>query len=273
MKRIIPFVFLILFSACQKNDDTEIPETPEGSSIRLNKSDSLVMVKFHESIGGLGWDLNDCNTWDFVTFEYDPKSEESYVIAIQCGIGFMQNKGELTKELGKLSRLRIFFLQDLSHLLSGELPAEIFNCPLQYFHVEADVFGELTSDVGKIAGTIEHFYIQGSYLSGQLPREFGLFQNLKSPLGLLNNRFSGFLPKEFSSIKKGVFLVQNNISSVEWEFFDVPKDKAWEVMMWNNRLKGEIPDHVFETEYWKAFSHNFTSQQEGYGFSNFRFGK
>ena len=145
---------------------------------------------------------------------------------------------------------------------------EIFNCPLEYFHVEASVFGELTSDVGKISNTVHHFYVQGTYLSGQLPREFGLFKNLVAPLGLLNNRFSGFLPKEFSSIKSGVFLSKNNISTIEWEFFDTPFSEAWEVLMWDNQLQGEIPEHVFETEYWKRFSNNFMHQQEGYGFSN-----
>lgn len=258
---------MILLSACQKNDDADISA---GNFIHLNKSDSLVMIKFHESMGGFGWDLNDCNSWKYITFEYDTVSNESYVIAIQCGIGFMQNKGHLPKELGKLSKLRVFFIQDPSHQLSGELPMEIFNCPLEYFHLEADVEGELTPDVGKIAETVYHFYIQGTHLSGQLPREFGLFQNLNTPLGLLNNKFSGFVPKEFSSIKKGVFLLQNNISSIEWEFFNVGKNNAWEVLMWNNELKGEIPDYVFETDYWKTFYYNFTNQKEGYGFSNYK---
>lgn len=269
MKTIIScFLFMSLLFACQKD---EVMETPKGSTIRLNKNDSLVMVKFHESMGGFGWDLKDCNTWKYVTFEYDSLLNESFVVAIQGGVGFMQKQGELPKEIGELSRLRIFFVQDISNRLGGVLPMEIFNCPLECFHVEANVSGELTSNVGRIANTVHYFYVQGTYLSGQLPREFGLFKNLVSPLGLLNNRFSGFLPKEFSSIKSGVFLLQNNISTIEWEFFDTPLSEACEVQMWDNQLKGEIPEHVFETEYWKAFSHSFTSQQEGYGFSNFRF--
>ena len=264
----IYFLFTTLLLACQKE---KVVVIHDGSTIRLNKNDSLVMIKFHESMGGFGWDLKDCNTWQYVTFEYDSLLNESFVVAIQGGVGFMQQQGEIPKEIGELSRLRIFFVQDISNRLGGVLPMEIFNCPLEYFHVEANIFGELTSDVSKIANTIHHFYVQGNCLSGQLPREFGLFKNLVSPLGLLNNRFSGFLPKEFSSIKGGVFLLQNNISTIEWEFFDTPLNEAWEVIMWGNQLKGEIPEHVFDTEYWKAFSRSFTSQQTGYGFSNFRF--
>ena len=229
MKTIIScFLFMSLLFACQKD---EVMETPKGSTIRLNKNDSLVMVKFHESMGGFGWDLKDCNTWKYVTFEYDSLLNESFVVAIQGGVGFMQKQGELPKEIGELSRLRIFFVQDISNRLGGVLPMEIFNCPLECFHVEANVSGELTSNVGRIANTVHYFYVQGTYLSGQLPREFGLFKNLVSPLGLLNNRFSGFLPKEFSSIKSGVFLLQNIIFTIEWEFFDTPLSEACEVQM------------------------------------------
>lgn len=257
-----------LMTSCQKEEMSSI----KGSSIRLNKSDSLVMVKLHEAMGGFGWDLQDCNTWNYVTFEYDPELEESFVVAFEGGVGFMKEKGYIPKEIGKLSRLRVFFVQDNNkRLLQGELPMEIFNCPLEIFKLEADVSGKLTPDVGKIAKTIRYFYIQGTKLSGQLPREFGQFKKLTFPLTLGNNLFSGFLPKEFSSIKGGVVLVENYLSTIEWEFFDTPRSEAYEVHMWDNTLSGTIPDSVFDTEYWKMFGHNFNSQRHGYGFTNFRF--
>lgn len=264
------FWFVTLLVNCQEENSSDVEN---GSSIGLNKNDSLVMIKFHESMGGFGWDLKNCSTWEnYVTFEYDSLLKESFVVAIECGYGFMKDQGELPKELGELSHLRIFYVQDPFHRLVGELPMELFNCPLEYFHVEADVHGVFTSAVGKIANTIRNFLVQGTYMSGQLPREFGLFKNLNTPLVLLGNQFSGYLPKEFSSIKRGVFLLDNNISSIEWEFFDIPRDKAWEVVMKNNKLVGEIPEYVFKTEYWQDFSYNFTIQKEGYGFSNFRDG-
>lgn len=268
MKFLLSLVLFVCFAfmSCQK----EIPVLHEGSSIRLNKSDSLVMVRFHESMGGFGWNLKDCNTWENVTFEYDPELNESFVVAFLGTVGFMKNKGEIPKEIGQLSRLRYFYVQDPNHKLGGEFPMEIFNCPLESLMVEADVHGTFTSEVGKIGNTIRYFYIQGTNMGGQLPREFGLFKNLRYQLVLGNNHFSGFLPKEFSSIKGGVILVQNEISTIEWEFFDIQRDKAWEVNLWDNHLSGEIPESVFETAYWKAFGNKCCCQKSGYGFSNYR---
>ena len=151
---------------------------------------------------------------------------------------------------------------DIKEFMAKSQKDDKYHCliPVSYTHL--DVYKR----------QIRNFLVQGTYMSGQLPREFGLFKNLNTPLVLLGNQFSGYLPKEFSSIKRGVFLLDNNISSIEWEFFDIPRDKAWEVVMKNNKLVGEIPEYVFKTEYWQDFSYNFTIQKEGYGFSNFRDG-
>lgn len=71
----IYFLFTTLLLACQKE---KVVVIHDGSTIRLNKNDSLVMIKFHESMGGFGWDLKDCNTWQYVTFEYDSLLNESF---------------------------------------------------------------------------------------------------------------------------------------------------------------------------------------------------
>lgn len=40
--------------------------------------------------------------------------------------------------------------------------------------------------------------------------------------------------------------------------------------LWNNRLSGEIPSEVLETERWKRYKHELAHQQLGYGFTNFQ---
>lgn len=40
--------------------------------------------------------------------------------------------------------------------------------------------------------------------------------------------------------------------------------------LWNNRLSGEIPSEVLETERWKRNKHELGPQQKGYGFTNFQ---
>lgn len=260
-------MMVLLFLSCSKS---VVNNEEKGSSIGLNKQDSLVMVKYHESMGGFGWDLKDCNTWKSVGFVYDEKTGQNYVNKIVFGVGFMKQKGTIPKEIGQLSKLEYFMIQDNRGFLQGELPNEIFNCPLIKFRVEGDrLYGTLDSSIGKIANTIVSFWISGTAIGGQLPSEFGLFQNLETCLYLYHNLFSGELPKTFTSIPKGVVLVDNYISSVDWLFFDIDIESSWAVVLKGNRLDGEIPDKVLNSPVWKKWHYDFANQQEGFGFSNY----
>lgn len=201
----------------------------------------------------------------------DEKSGQSYVNSIRYECGEIRNNGGIiTNEIGKLSKLTPFIIQDDAVLLNCVFPEEIFNCSLKVLRVEGEgISGEFTSAVSKIANTIQLFYIQGTAMSGQLPKEFGEFKNLVSILYLVGNHFSGYVPSTFSTIPKGVTLAFNDITSVDWTFFNVKESDFVHADLHQNKLQGLIPDDVINSAILKKTYFSFGNQKSGYGFSNY----
>jgi len=289
---LLPLLGLSFMSCSNDIESPPLPEIPVKKLPPLNVSDSLALVKIYKQCGpwDTEWDLKDIRTWGGVGGEYDSISKEIRVTKFEWYHGSFH--GEFPKELCQLTELRRLVVS--GGTMYGEIPEEIGNLTNLYFLgiSRNKMSGKIPESIGKLVKlkklVIEYNQISGSLpssignleeleyldivetdISGTIPKSFGNLKKLKIAW-LCNNKFSGTFPLEAIQHDCYVNCDNNNIDFLPYEYWKddypgVPPELR------NNRLSGELPDWVFETEKWKHFAPTVVRpQQENYGYNNLR---
>lgn len=268
MKKLFTIICitLFLFTFLQSCDKEQIEPTP--AAIPLNKQDSIAMVEIYNSTGGgtdwaLTWDLTDFTTWTNVKVE--EIDGEYRIVSIQIAETLLHSpNGTLPEAIGDFTQLKKLYIA--SEHLRGGLPKSI----------------------GKLS-LLENLEICGTGISGTIPLEIGKLKHLKK-LHLLFNNFSGELPEELGELplntiiwishnsisgsvplkllahqRHNVMLDYNNITELPWECWLNPNYGIPSIMY--NRLSGNVPEEVQNTDKWREYSNCVSPQQDGYGYT------
>lgn len=275
MKKILTLLSAcLLVCACNNNDEPAGPAEP-----LMNKQDSLAIVAFYHSMkcaewkGGFHWDLKDTDTWGGLTVEYDAEKNEYRVVRIEVpeAEDYLPDGYSLPAELGNLTKLRDLIVWGDSRMI-GEIPKEIFNCPLECLYISAKgdneeqkgLSGSIPKEIGKVAGTLKWLQIANTNIGGEIPEEIGLLQGLRTTLYLQDNEFTGKVPLVFRELPVGIYLAYNDFTEMDWRYFT--EDIGNVPILDENCLSGEIPEEVLATERWKKLCYRVQYQREGYGY-------
>lgn len=255
---------LIAMIACTNDNSIPIDESP-----RLNVNDSLTMVSFFNSTKGeswnsLKWDLKDIQTWGGVKLMLHPEKNEYFVREISISDEVFPEGATLPSDIGNLEFLNVFMVGGYN--LEGNIPVSLFDAPLKLLIIGGQkMVGEFPKEIKKVAKTLEYLCIINTQLEGELPEELYECTNLKYPLDLSNNKFTGNISIKMQSLQDKIFLQRNNFTSIDWDFFKVPNGKL--PVCSGNRLSGVVPSWVLATDLWDKYESSLSIQQAGYGFT------
>lgn len=245
----------------------------------LNETDSLAMVKIYKAMGYDSWtdknniDLKKHKTWDGeCTIKFDRENKEFRIVEISIDFRINQSFAEfqgsfvIPDEVSQMTRLTgANFIGSESVGICNV--SALTDCPLEYLAIgygdisEKDLFEELP----KLSATLTRLRIAVSGLSGSL--EWILkFPHLELA-DLPNNEYSGKVPGIFKYSDCNVGLFFNNFDEMDWSYFTDPKVNKVPNLQ-RNRLHGEIPQEVFDSQNWIYFHNNVVGQQEGYSYTN-----
>lgn len=262
LKSILPGLFFCSLLSCTNEVELPLDTTP-----RLNKTDSLTMVSFYNSTNGeywnnLKWDLKNIQTWGGVTLMLHPEKNEYFVRELSIPDWVFPEGAVLPSDIGNLKYLNVFMIGGFK--LGGEIPESLFDCPLKYLVIGGQkMHGEFPRGIKKVAKTLEFLCINHTQLSGELPEELYECTNLQYPLNLMNNKFTGEISVKLLQIHESIFLHKNNFTSLDWNFFKNGNSHVPGCS--ENRLAGEVPAWVLETDTWKNYEWSLSIQQDGYG--------
>lgn len=294
MKTFIIWSFFIVcvlggcIVGCDSN--SSLPEEPHDSIPRLNESDSLAMVNIYQKIGPWGhdWNLKDIKTWGGVDIALDLSTNQYRIVGFNYNGHF---HGKFPDDFRKLTELRVLGLG--GGTISGQIPSwigELTN--LTYLYIATNqMSGPIPPEIGKLT-KLEQLTIGENFVDGSLPEELGNLTNLWK-LTICRTKVSGTIPKSLSKLDKikimdldenqlsGDFPIEllkldafigcadNNITNLS---FDAWKDDTGVGTpdLQGNRLSGEIPEWVFDTQKWKSRGFYVGRQQQGYGYTNYK---
>lgn len=268
-----------LLTACDK-EDAPVNIDNEPARPRMNIQDSLAIVAFYHSMKcaewkePFHWDLTDYTTWGGITAALDPETNEYRVTEIETPFDskyYLPAGYSLPAELGNLTCLRYLIVWGDSRAQGG-IPPEIFNCPLEYLHIEGRANGEknkgfygtIPKEIGKAGDTMKWMFIVNTNIGGEIPDEIASLQHLRAPLYLYGNEFTGKVPLYFREVPTGTWLSDNYFTEMDWRYFT--EDIGYVPELDNNCLFGEIPEEVLITERWKKNCSKLDSQRTGYGY-------
>lgn len=258
------FYFLCILSGvacmllnCSGEDPVEVEPR-----ILLNKTDSLAMLDVYDKTGGgiywgKDWDRSDYRTWsDVKVKEIDG---EYRIVNVQISPSAV---GSLPATIGELSELQMLYLNGR---IVGELPSTIVNLTkLETLSVAATALGgEIPKGIGKL-DRLQRLYLMNSGMTGEIPVELGKISGLIL-VDLSYNHFYGEIPLSLLERKdRGVTLNYNDFTSLPWDCWLDPQYTIPSVQY--NRLSGEVPDDVKNSERWKKYKWLVGIQQTGYGY-------
>ncbi|KAL4610959.1 hypothetical protein ACB092_08G089600 [Castanea dentata] len=168
------------------------------------------------------WDQGDpcTSNWTGV-FCYNTSLDDGYLHVQRLLLLRMNLSGNLSPELGRLSKLKI--LGFMWNNISGSIPKEI----------------------GSIA-SLELLLLNGNQLTGPLPEELGYLPNMDR-IQIDQNQISGPLPKSFANLNKTKhFHMNNNLISgkIPPELSRLPS--LVHFLLDNNNLSGYLPEEFFK---------------------------
>lgn len=274
--------------ACGSDDDV-VPEAPTETSthMKLNETDSLVMVKLYNTIGPwvpFGWDLHDVTTWLGVGTAFDVATNELRIVEFNVCQGRFH--GTIPEEIGDLSELRILIMS--GGTLCGPIPESIGKLKHLFYLTIADNFvsGPIPESIGNLT-ELEYLRISNNQCEGPIPESFGNLTKLgrlqisetnvsgeipKSLANLKNcgmwldhNKLSGTFPIELADVKYQVICSDNNIEDLPVEIWSDDNNKQIPDLQ-GNRISTKIPKWVTEQEKWEKEKGFIELQQEGYGY-------
>ena len=242
----------------------------------VRHSDGLARLAEYAALVAL-YDATDGQNWirkdNWLT---DAPLEEWYGVSVGDngrvnGLKLSLNRlrGEPTKELGRLTNLRVLdlsgnqligevprWLGDLTNLtilrlgggwhrdfgLGGGLPAELVNLTnLRELHLPSS---QLTGEIPRWLGNLTNLNwlnFRGNRLSGEIPRELERLTNLRT-LNLGSNQLTGEVPRWLGNLTDldTLFLNYNRLSGeIPWELSNLTSLRA--LSLGGNQLTGEIP--------------------------------
>lgn len=273
MKKLFYLLLLGLLVGCSNDDEPVVPSGPARPPI--NKQDSLAIVAYYHAMKcaewkePFHWDITDYETWGTIVGTLDKEKNEYRVTEIYVSDpSYLPAGYSLPPELGTLSCLKSVIIWG-DERAAGEIPKEIFNCPLRYLCIIGKGFsGTIPKEIGKVSETLEWLEISNTSIGGEIPDEIGSLHKLDAQLLLVDNNFSGKVPLCFRDLKVVTNLLSNNFTEMDWRYFT--EDIGYVPHLPNNRLSGKIPSEVLETERWERYKHELGPQQQGYGFDNFQ---
>ena len=280
MKKCILYLFTACFllTACNK-ENAHVNNEP--ARPRLNAQDSLAIVAFYHSMKcaewkePFHWDLKDYTTWGGVTVVLDPETNEYRVTEIETPFDsryYLPAGYSLPAELGNLSCLRYLIVWGDSRAQGG-IPPEIFNCPLEYLHIEGKAngeknkgfYGSIPKEIGKAGDTMKWVYIVNTNIGGEIPEEIASLQHLRTPLYLYGNEFMGKVPLCLRKLPVVTSLYDNYFTEMDWRYYT--ESIGYVPDLNDNCLSGDIPAEVLDTERWKKFQLRIENQRTGYGYN------
>ncbi len=278
-----------LFVACNKSEDNITPP-PDPNHITFNVKDSLLVVGLIEKFGKdmPEWDPADMWTWSGFTASIDTYKKEYRITQINIITdisGYFPReifdfeylmrlrlqsdnlKGPIPYEIGKAKRLEYLWIGGKS--MSGTIPEELFTLTsLKHLHIEGiPIVGELSPSIGNLVN-LEDLLIHDTNLSGTPPIALRNLPKLRGMV-LADNKFSGTFPIEL--LKSDVFydVNGNNFTELPFSVWDDSQDCLIPNLQ-HNRLSGEVPEEVQNSERWKKHKGRVGNQQDGYGYINLR---
>jgi hypothetical protein len=181
-----------------------------------------------------GWLVNETPGW------YGVICEQGHVIELQ--LYYNQLNGSLPPEMGKLTHLKSFYLDD--NQLRGPVPAEIGNLAgLQTVRFGRNQFSSLPAELADLKNLV-FLELWGNQLSGKIPSWLGNISHLQM-LNLHSNQFSGEIPPELGSL---AFLHDLNLShnqlsgSIPAALGDLKNLNQLDLSF--NQLSGSIPSEL-----------------------------
>ena len=162
-----------------------------------------ILEKIYYATNGPNWKRNDNWLSDKPLKEWDGTevlegSDEKFIVKKLC-LNNNYLKGEIPKEIGKLTNLQELYLS--SNKLEGEIPKEIGKLTnLQWLYLDSNKLeGVLPKEIGKLTN-LQRLYLDNNKLEGKIPKEIGKLTNLQS-LYLDSNKLEGEIPKEIQELK------------------------------------------------------------------------
>ena len=233
------------FYACSSHDEPETPqEKPEP---RLNKQDSLALVKIYQAADGDNWqwpwaDINDPYTWKggYVYLDTVANEYRVYDFSIYAG----EANGVISPYIGDLTELR--YLTITGENLYGEIPKEIGN--LKYLREMQIINTNLSGGIPKELILLpELTYLEIAHcrnITGELPEELSQVNKPDAKYRFWHNSLCGQIPGgivlDFLNLK------DNNYTEYPWEYLFEGKTR---VGMEENYIGGEIPDSVLKDSF------------------------
>lgn len=232
------------FNACS-SDEPKLPqEKPEP---RLNKKDSLALVKIYQAADGDNWqfpweDINDPNTWKGGSVCLDTVANEYRVYDFSIYAG--EANGVISPYIGDLTELR--YLLITGNNLHGEIPKEIGNLKnlqeLQIAHT--DLSGGIPKEVVLLPNLTYLEISDNPNITGELPEELSQVNKPDAKYRFWHNSLYGKVPGgivlDFLNLK------DNNYTEYPWEYLFEGKTL---VGMEENYIGGEIPDFVLKDSF------------------------
>jgi hypothetical protein len=246
------------------------------------------MVEISKKIGPWlpTWDPGNIQSWGGVLIALDISSNQYRIVGLVYNSSLFH--GELPIELTQLPELRYLgisgdlsgpipsWIGDLSKLeelslgenyFEGSIPPEIGklkNLKRLVFY-KSSISGEIPKEIGNLKN-LERFVIFETGVSGSIPKELANLDLDKVSITLDKNKLSGTFPLELSPSKRQIGCSDNNIESFPFDYWKI--EDAIIPDLQGNRLSGEVPEWVRETEKWEKKKGFVDRQQEGYGYTN-----
>ena len=285
---LVAGIVAFLAIGCSKDDSTELVDTTP----RLNKSDSLALVKIYQEIGPWHseWDLKDITTWCDVRAALDLSTNQIRVIGLEIYGG--RCKGTFPKEVCELTELRrlaicggemggsipedigrlknLILLRLGSNNLTGGIPESIGELTnlMRLDIVMTDICDTIPESIGNLVN-LEWIFMYNNKISGNLPKGLARLTKLQRA-DFHNNQLSGTFPIEITEGKSPYMQIDcknNNITELPFEIWDDSFNGIPPILQ-GNRLSGDVPEWVTKTDKWKHEGQWCTDgQQEGYGYS------
>ncbi len=206
------------------------------------QQDSLALVAFYNSTGGLNWNNNSgwltgpVNTWYGITVEGER--------VVELIINSNNLAGTLPNDLGQLTALVSLGMSN-DQELSGELPESLFQITsLKWFGIgNCSLTGIIPNNIGNCSSLFE-FSLPQNNLTGPIPPEIGNLDSLIF-LDLHNNQLTGSIPPELGNCANLWELRLNNNQltgtiPIELTYFE----DLYTFNLGNNQLSSEVPEYL-----------------------------
>ena len=206
-----------------------------------------ILEIFYYATGGPNWRANDnwltdkpLSEWNGISV--DENSNSKFVVN-EINLDFNELKGEIPKEIGKLTNLE--YLDLCNNKLLGEIPKEI--CKLNNLRMLTLSCNELIGEIPKRIGNLINLRLLDlsiNQLYGEIPKEIGKLINLRY-LSLFNNKLTREIPKEIGKLinLQYLYLRDNKLTG------EIPKEigkliNLQYLYLRDNKLTGEIPKEI-----------------------------